>query len=42
MISVWLTIVSRQHPEPDRIGWFIDDLLGHWIHHRLLWIGDVS
>jgi len=36
-----LTIASRKYPEPDGIGWFIDDLLGHWIHYRMLWTGNI-
>jgi hypothetical protein len=37
-----LIITSRKHPESDGLGGFIDDILGHWVHHRLLWAGDIS
>jgi len=38
---LWLIITSCEYIKPDRIGGFIDDILGGWFRHRLLWISDI-
>jgi hypothetical protein len=44
-LPIWLWYLaypaSRKHPEQDRIGRSIDDILGHWVHHWVLWTGNI-
>jgi hypothetical protein len=40
-IDEWLIVTSRQHPEPDGICGPIHDILGDWVHHRVLWTGNI-